>query len=144
MELSNKVLASEHEKLDRLIKLKFFSLFSDLSITSMQAMALDFIFIKFQQGEKVFPSDLEKLLFIRGSSVTSLLKSLEYSGYIQREAMEDDKRYIYILPTKKAEAIESIISDRFREYTDLLFKGFSQEEMRNFECLIKKMINNVK
>ncbi|MCD7845416.1 MAG: MarR family winged helix-turn-helix transcriptional regulator [Oscillospiraceae bacterium] len=137
-----KRITSKQERLRRLMNLHFASFFDDMPLTSNQAMALEFIINKSEEGD-VFPKDLEAHLSIRGSSVASLVNHLDQSGYIVRESVAFDGRYKRLVPTEKAFAVLEKINDRINRYTESLFVGISDDELAIFESVIEKIGDNI-
>lgn len=138
-----KVLTGKQDCLNRLMKIRFARYFDNFDLTAMQALTLEYIIERGKHGD-VFPKDLETFLSIRGSSVTSLINNLETLGYVKREPASFDGRYKRLVPTAKATDIIDSISARINEYTESLFVGIPEEELKTFEAVIEKMINNAK
>lgn len=136
-----KKITGKQERLNRLMNLHFATYFDDLTITSTQALALEFIMLKAEHSP-VYQKDVEAFLSIRGSSVVSLINNLERDGYIRRETADFDGRYKSLVPTPKALTIKQDISERIGKYMDSLFVGISEEELRVFESVIDKMTDN--
>lgn len=141
--MDHKVLTGKQDCLNRLMKIRFARYFDDFDLTAMQALTLEYIIERGEYGD-VFPKDLETFLSIRGSSVTSLINNLEALGYVKREPAGFDGRYKRLLPTAKATDIIGSISARINEYTESLFVGIPEEELKTFEAVIEKMISNAK
>lgn len=141
--MDNKTLEEKLDRLNRFIKILFLKCFDGFELTAMQALTLEYIFLKGEHGD-IFPKDLEAGLSIRGSSVTSLINNLEASGYIRRESAEFDGRYKRLLPTKKALKIKPEISERMNKFSETLFVGISDNDLKVFESVIEKMMDNIK
>lgn len=141
--MDNKSLEEKLDRLNRFIKILFSKCFDGFELTAMQALTLEYIFLKGEYGD-IFPKDLEAGLSIRGSSVTSLINNLEASGYIRRESAEFDGRYKRLLPTKKALKIKPEISERMNKFSETLFVGISDNDLKVFESVIEKMMDNIK
>lgn len=141
--MDHKVLTGKQDCLNRLMKIRFARYFDDFDLTAMQALTLEYIIERGKHGD-VFPKDLETFLSIRGSSVTSLVNNLEALGYVKRESAGFDGRYKRLLPTAKAADIIGSISARINEYTESLFVGIPEKELKTFEAVIEKMISNAK
>ncbi|MGN1135332.1 MAG: MarR family winged helix-turn-helix transcriptional regulator [Oscillospiraceae bacterium] len=137
-----KALTGKQERLNRLMNIHFSTYFDDLPLTSTQALALEYIIQRSAVGD-VFPKDLEVFLSVRGSSATSLINNLERDGYIRRESVIFDGRYKRLAPTDKALALQQEISERIEQYINSLFVGISEEDLKVFESVIEKMVNNV-
>lgn len=136
-----KRLSALHEKLNRQMKHRFDAYFSNTTLTSAQALTLEFIMEKHRHGD-VFPKDIECFLEIKPSSVTSLIAGLERNGYLRRESSADDGRYVRLVPTKKALDMQQDISDRISHYTGHLYTGISEKDLHIFEAVLMKMTEN--
>lgn len=138
-----KVLTGKQERLNRLMNLHFASFFEGMPLTATQALVLEFIMQKGQNGE-VYQKDIEVFLSVRGSSVTSLINNLERNGYIRRQSVKSDGRYRHLAPTEKALSIKEEISGRIDRYMESLFVGISEEELKTFEKVLDRMEQNVR
>lgn len=138
-----KRITGKQERLNRLMNIHFSTYFDDLAITATQALALEFIMLKTEQGP-VFQKDMEVFLAVRGSSAACLISNLEKNGYIRRETADFDGRYKSLVPTPKALSMKSDISERIGNYIDSLFVGISDSELECFEKVIDKMTENAK
>ena len=138
-----KKLTGKQERLNRLMNLHFATYFEDLTLTSTQALALEYIMIKVEDGP-VFQKDLEIFLSVRGSSVVSLINNLERDGYIRRVTADFDGRFKSLVPTQKALDMKKEISERIGEYMESLFVGIPEKDLKIFESVIDKMTDNAK
>ena len=136
-----KKLATLHDRLNRRMKCHFDAFFVDSPLTSMQALTLEYVMQNWKTRD-VFPKDVESFLSIRGSSAFSLIDNLNRNGYLKRESIPDDGRYRRLIPTEKALALQDDISDRIRRYTQSLFEGIPEDDLRVFESVIRHLIKN--
>lgn len=136
-----RTLARKQERLKRKMNLRLSSFFADLSLTTPQALALQYILEKGKDGS-VYQKDVEKHLSIRGSSATSLLHNLERAGFIRRETVKYDGRYRCLKPTQKAVALQEEITRRIEQYAQSLFVGISESDLKVFESVIERMTSN--
>lgn len=136
-----RALAGKHERLNRKLNLRFSSFFEDLSLTTPQALALQYILENGKDGS-VYQKDVEKHLSIRGSSATSLIHNLERDGFIRRETVKFDGRYRRLKPTQKAVALQEEIARRIEQYVQRLFAGISESDLKVFESVIERMARN--
>ncbi|MGN1378552.1 MAG: MarR family winged helix-turn-helix transcriptional regulator [Dorea sp.] len=91
----------------------------------------------------VYQKDIEKMFSVRRSTVTNLIQLMEKKGYVRRESVASDARLKKVLLTEKGieshETIEKLI-DRIEEE---LADGISEEELRVFYAVIRKITDNV-
>ncbi|HEY8395975.1 MAG TPA: MarR family transcriptional regulator [Bacilli bacterium] len=115
--------------------------FSKYGITPQQGRIIRFLALN--QGTAVFQKDIEELLNIRKSSVSSVIKNLEKSGLIQRLYVPEDGRYkrIELTPAglsvhEEAQKNSQLIEAKMR--TDL-----QTEEIEFLEKILKKIQHNL-
>lgn len=136
-------LTGKHECLNRHMKVCFARYFEGFGLTAAQALCLEYIVLKNENGD-VFPKDLENFLSIRGSSVASLVNYLEDAGFLSRKSASFDGRYTCLVPTQKALDIRPEITRRIDSYKEKLFAGISEEDLAVYESVIEKMTKNIK
>lgn len=86
--------------------------------------------------------DLTDFFRLDKGSTSALISGLEKKGFVRREKDPDDKRAYKILITPKAEEIRPIIKKVFRNWTESLMQGFSDQEKTRIVLDLKKMIRN--
>lgn len=135
-------LAAEHDKANRMMKIKFSSVFNDMEITSMQAMALSYIMEKTEQGIDVFQKDLTCFLFIRESSVASIVNNLERLGLVCRVSSAFDARCKCLVPSHSAWKLKNVINEKLIQYNEETYDGISDEDLLVYERVLAKMTDN--
>lgn len=78
----------------------------------------------------------------KGTTARSI-KQLEESGLIVREVDEKDRRVNHIYPTEKAYDIKKQVLDIIKDLHDVLYQGFSQDEIRYAISLLSRMKGNM-
>jgi len=136
-----KMLSAMQEKLNRRMRWYFETYFSDISLTSTQALTLDVIMME-GCGHDITLKDLETFLEIKASSVNSLVNGLERRGYLRRESVSYDGRVKKLVPTEKAFQTREDILRRISQFLGDLFAGIPEEDLRVYESVIAKMIKN--
>lgn len=76
------------------------------------------------------------------SSITSQIKILEENGYVKRERSEEDGRYFQLHITNKTKEILKPIKETHARWTDILMKGFSEDEQELLFDYLERMKNN--
>lgn len=105
---------------------------SETGLTGIQMRLLGYIRMEEEKGHNVFQRDIEGILRIKRSSVTSLLQTLEKKNYIVRKNVEGDARIKKLTLTDEARRIqmESFqIMTRLEKQTRALF---TEEEFQRF------------
>lgn len=112
-------------------------------LTNQQARILMYIDKHIRRQKNIKRKDLEKFLNLKGSSVTSLMHSLEKNGFIERcQSMNDARRKELTLTDKSKELIKQM--DLIFEATDnQLQEGMSDEEKMTFRLLLGIAHNNI-
>lgn len=95
------------------------------------------------KNSDVFQKDLEKEFGIRPPTATDFLKSLAKSGLVRRESLAGDARFKKIVPTEKAELLESQINKATEKLEEQLSENIEEEKLAVWEEVMKKMIENL-
>ena len=89
-------------------------------------------------------SDLAKETALSKSALTTMLERLEKSGHLIRQQSETDKRTTIVCLTPKSSELRVDYQKISTDMTELFYKGFSDEEIIQFESSLKKMLKNLK
>ena len=106
-----------------------------LGIGNAQGKILNFIL--------VYQKDIEKEFSLRPPTVTEMLKSLEARELILRIPDEQDGRFKRIVFTEKAAAVKDALNKEIHETEELLLRGISEEELKEFIRITEKMLQNL-
>lgn len=112
-------------------------------ITSQQGRLLEIIIEGLACGKAITRKYLEKTMFIKGSSVTSLLNALEKKGFIKRNVSDDDARALNITVTRKGEQTMEQIRILFAEQEERILAGMTGEEVALFHKFLDRACKNV-
>lgn len=105
---------------------------SRTGLTGIQMRLLGYIRMEEEKGHNVFQRDIEGILRIKRSSVTSLLQTLEKKHYIVRMNVEGDARIKKLVLTEEARKIQQEsfqIMTKLEKQTRALF---TEEEFQRF------------
>ena len=91
----------------------------------------------------VYQKDIESEMNIRRSTASVLLRQLEESGFITRQAVEHDARLKKILLTPIAQQRLSLAIEGMRQIDGLLTENISQSELDAFYAVTDKMKDNL-
>lgn len=139
--MNEKQLMAKFDKLNRKLRRYFDSFFTDLPVTSIQALVLQYIIVESAKRD-IFTKDLEEFLGIQGPSVTSLINNLTQSGYLRRESLAEDRRYKKLVLTEKSREIQDEIVDRVNSYMKNVFVDIPEEDLKVFDAVVQKMTQN--
>ena len=87
-------------------------------------------------------TELAEKLEISPAAVAVSLKKLEKAGYIERQCHESDNRINHVAITEKGRQVIDISISYFREMENAFFGDFSDEELRQLEQLLWRVIKN--
>jgi DNA-binding MarR family transcriptional regulator len=108
--------------------------------------------INLAQGRVMFPLWLQDNLSyhellertsLSKATLSHLLDSLEKSGHIKRVRSEEDKRTLNVKLSKKNTQLQDKYIQVSNKMTRLFYKGFSDEEIDEFEDYLKRLLNNL-
>ena len=78
------------------------------------------------------------------STLTSMLERLESSGHILRLPSEQDRRVTYVRLTEKNKELKQRYEEISETMTQLYYRGFSGEEIIEFEDNLRRILDNLK
>ena len=111
-----------------------------IDLTQSQA---DVIILLAHESDKVFRQrDIEISLNYSKPTVTGLLNRLEQKGFIVRQVDPEDSRARIISLTDKALEIIGEIYQSIRQTEQMLFDGFSEEDIQTLQPLMARMAKN--
>jgi len=95
------------------------------------------------ESDRVFHQrDIERALNYSNPTVTGLLNRLEQKGFIVRQVDPEDSRARIISLTDKALEIIGEIYQSIRQTEQMLFDGFSEEDIQTLQPLMARMAKN--
>jgi DNA-binding MarR family transcriptional regulator len=77
------------------------------------------------------------------STLTSMLDRLEKAGHIIREPSSKDRRVIFVKLTEKNKKQHDTYDQVSRVMIELYYKGFTLEEVEEFEGYLRKVFKNL-
>lgn len=96
------------------------------------------------QNDGIPINELAKETSLGKSTLTSMLDRLEKTGFIKREASDQDRRKICIWRTEKDKSFQKQYVAVSEKMTDIFYKDFTEQEMDDFEEKLKRIFNNLK
>ena len=116
---------------------------AEQGITPVKLQTLIYLIKSERDGNKVCQRDVEKVLNLRPSSVSSLLKSLEKDGYLIRTFLGGDARTKYLELTEKGRKLCDD-NKRFMEKCDeTVQSALSDREQDELQKLLEKIIAKI-
>ena len=108
------------------------------------------------QGRVMFPlwnstkdklsfHDLLKMTSLSKATLSHLLDNLEKTGHIKRirPRGDEDKRTVFIKLTNEDKALQKKYIDVSNQMKDLYYKGFTEEDIDEFEKYLKRLLDNL-
>jgi MarR family transcriptional regulator, organic hydroperoxide resistance regulator len=96
------------------------------------------------KNDQIPINDLAKETALSKSTLTTMLERLEKSGHLVRKQSETDKRTTIICLTKKSDYLRNDYQKVTNDMTGLFYKGFTKNEILQFENSLKKILKNLK
>ena len=89
-------------------------------------------------------SDLVRETSLSKSTLTTMLERLEKSGHLMRKQSDADKRTTIVCLTPKSSSLRDDYQKVSSDMTELFYKGFTEDEISQFESHLKKILQNLK
>ena len=87
-------------------------------------------------------TELAERLEISPAAVAVSLKKLEKSGFISRQCQENDNRVNQVVITEKGWKTIDLSTQYFREMENAFLNDFSEEELKQLQNFLERMIKN--
>ena len=88
-------------------------------------------------------SELSRETGLAMTTLTSMLDRMETSGLVRRDRGDTDRRKILIFLTERAKALKDDYDEVTKEIGDIYYKGFSEQEIRQFEAYLRRVLENL-
>lgn len=95
------------------------------------------------EKERLTISEIGHLTSLAKTSLTSMLDRMEESGLVERRTDKNNRRQIIISITDKARNYKEEYDRVSLEMNELFYKGFSEEEIEQFEEMLRRLIQNL-
>lgn len=87
--------------------------------------------------------DLCEIRGIRTGNASVAIENLVQTGYLLRQPDPKDRRKLRLVPTDKALAIADEGHQAQKRFWELVSNGITQEELRMYDVIMKKIMKNV-
>lgn len=111
-------------------------------ISGSQSRILHFL-VRESAGRDIYQKDIEDQFFLRRSTVTQTLQSMERNGLITRCSVASDARLKKLVLTDYGRELSARIEARVEKMESHLAHNLSQEEITAFHHLMEKMSRNM-
>ena len=95
------------------------------------------------QHEKLTISEVGRLTSLAKTTLTSMLDRMEAGGLVVRIPDKQNRRQIFVSVTDKAREYREkydALSDRMNS---IFYKGFTETDIVDFECKLRRILNNL-
>lgn len=89
-------------------------------------------------------TDLSQKTGLANNTLTNMIKKLEEQGLVSLEACKIDKRKRYVSLTELGKAQKVVGDEVSYELGEHFYKGFSTQEISEFESYLERIIQNLK
>ena len=96
------------------------------------------------EDKDIFQKDIETLLSVRRSTVTTIIKCMEKNGLITRTSVMSDARLKKLRLTDRARSIHEYVGAEIERTEKLARTGISEEELNCFFSVLDKIKSNLK
>lgn len=107
-------------------------------ISGSQSRILHYI-SEFSQKTEVYQKDVEEFFYLRRSTVTQTLQTMEKNGLIKRSSVARDARLKKLELTETGQALEAQIHTRVMQMEQRLSDCLSEEEITQFLSITDKL-----
>ena len=88
-------------------------------------------------------SELSRETGLAMTTLTGMLDRMETRGLVRRDRGDTDRRKILIFLTERAKALKDDYDEVTKEIGDIYYKGFSEQEIRQFEAYLRRVLENL-
>ncbi len=96
------------------------------------------------QKDNLTISELGEKTSLAKTTLTSMLDRMAEQGHILRNHDPRDRRQILITLTDKARLLSKSYDAVSAQMNELFYKGFSEEEIKQLDNMLAKVLNNLK
>lgn len=116
---------------------------SSFGISGVQLQTLVYVHMNATSGKKVCQRDVERVLNLRPSSVSTLISNLTAEGYVMRTSSEGDARVKYIELTPKGEELCLKNRELMDKCDEIIQSALNAEERASLQSLLLKIMKNL-
>ena len=115
---------------------------SEHDITVQQSRVLKYI-LSDSKKQFVNQKDIENAMNLKGSSVSSLIKTMIDKGLIVKSQNPLDGRYYNLTVTEKGKEIDKIAFNIFKEFNVNLINGINENDFNHFKDILNRIDKNI-
>lgn len=134
-----KILIEFIDTLDALFKKVQEEVGSNSEISKLTISQLQYIEAIHELG-KTTVTDIAQKLDLTKASVTAGINKLTQKGYVKKVQSHEDKRFFYISLTEAGQTFVDAKYRALREYGDFIRTALSEDEAKQFEAIVMKLV----
>ncbi len=108
-------------------------------VTRIQWIAMYYL----DKHKQISQKELAEKMYVTDSSIARLLDRMSRDGLVERVKSAEDRRVTFIKLTRKGKALSKKLMPEGESFSDMLLDGITEEELRVFENVVRKMVGNV-
>lgn len=128
-------------RISHLCEIKQNAIVKDYGLVHQQLQVLAFIYAR--QDSQVFQKDIEQALFLKSSTITQALNTLEKKGFIERIPCERDRRAKQLRCTKKSADLHEVFLESVFRVGEEVTRDFDEKEKEELDRLLRKAYKNL-
>lgn len=129
-------------KIKRIGGRRFDKILQEKKIDAFNGAQGKILYVLWQEG-KLTATEISKKSGLAKTTLTAMLGRMKEQGLICMEENANDKRSAIVSLTPKAVSLEKEYYAVSREIEDIYYRGFSDEEITQFEGYLKRILNNL-
>lgn len=102
----------------------------------------DILFVLYN-NQKLTMKEIADKIHRTKATVTVLIDKLEKENLVKREKSTEDNRITYIVLTQKGIDSKSTFEEIAKELNIMLYKNFTDEEAKQLDLMLEKMLKNI-
>ncbi len=95
------------------------------------------------QNDHISIQELAQKTALGKSTLTRMLDRMQAEGHIIRLFPEEDRRKVFINLTEENKKMKTAYEDVSSEMSEIFYDGFSEEEIRQFENQLNRILKNL-
>lgn len=115
---------------------------SKLQDVSIRGGQYDFLYV-ISQKEGITQKELSEELYVDKSTTAKAVKSLISQGYVVKESLSQDKRFVQLYLTEQGKKIKPQIQKTFLELIEISTSNLSDEEAEQAGILLKSILDGL-
>lgn len=141
MALDRGRLMRENRQISIQLDQRFNRVLAERNITGVQAHAL--LYVLQQAGKGASVTALHQVSGNSKATIFHLVKRLREKGYVRVELCAEDDRRRLLFGTEQGRQLQAALGTSFQTMEDILYRGFSPEELSDLDRLQQKMLRNL-